>query len=67
MAQDSEFIWMDGELIKYADAKVHVLSHSLHYIFSHILDQRIKSPVRNLIAAYFQFSLVAPQIYKAEP
>ena len=31
MAQDSQFIWMDGELIKYADAKVHVLSHSLHY------------------------------------
>lgn len=31
MAQDSQFIWMDGELIPYADAKVHVLSHSLHY------------------------------------
>jgi branched-chain amino acid aminotransferase len=24
-------IWMDGELVDWADAKVHVLSHSLHY------------------------------------
>ena len=28
---DSKFIWMDGKLIPYSDAKVHVLSHSLHY------------------------------------
>ncbi|MDO5046386.1 branched-chain amino acid transaminase [Campylobacter sp.] len=27
----SEFIWMDGKLIKWDEAKVHVLSHSLHY------------------------------------
>ena len=27
----SEFIWMDGELVKWEDAKVHVLTHSLHY------------------------------------
>jgi len=27
----SEFIWMDGELVKWEDAKVHILSHSLHY------------------------------------
>lgn len=25
------FIWMNGEFIKWADAKVHVLTHSLHY------------------------------------
>lgn len=25
------FIWMDGQFIKWADAKVHVLTHSLHY------------------------------------
>ena len=24
-------IWMDGELVDWADAKIHVLSHSLHY------------------------------------
>ncbi len=29
--QASEFIWMDGEFIPFADARVHVLSHSLHY------------------------------------
>ncbi|HAL30477.1 MAG TPA: branched chain amino acid aminotransferase [Coriobacteriia bacterium] len=26
-----EFIWMDGELVPWADAKVHVLTHALHY------------------------------------
>jgi branched-chain amino acid aminotransferase len=26
-----EKIWMDGELVNWADAKVHVLSHALHY------------------------------------
>ena len=28
---ESEKIWMDGELVAWADAKVHVLTHSLHY------------------------------------
>jgi branched-chain amino acid aminotransferase len=28
---DSKFIWMDGELIPFERANVHVLSHSLHY------------------------------------
>ena len=27
----SKKIWMDGELVDWADAKVHVLSHTLHY------------------------------------
>ena len=27
----SETIWMDGELVPWADAKIHVLSHALHY------------------------------------
>jgi branched-chain amino acid aminotransferase len=27
----SEKIWMDGELVPWADAKIHVLSHALHY------------------------------------
>lgn len=26
-----EFIWMDGSLVPWADAKVHVLTHALHY------------------------------------
>lgn len=28
---ESDKIWMDGELVPWADAKVHVLTHSLHY------------------------------------
>jgi hypothetical protein len=24
-------IWMDGELVDWAEAKIHVLSHALHY------------------------------------
>jgi branched-chain amino acid aminotransferase len=28
---DSKVIWMEGKLVPYADAKVSVLSHSLHY------------------------------------
>ena len=26
-----DFIWMDGQLVPWAEAKVHVLTHSLHY------------------------------------
>jgi branched-chain amino acid aminotransferase len=28
---ESKFIWMDGELVPWAEAKVHVLTHTLHY------------------------------------
>ena len=28
------YIWMDGELIPWRDARVHVLSHALHYASS---------------------------------
>jgi branched-chain amino acid aminotransferase len=31
MSIESRYIWMDGELIPFADAKIHVLSHTLHY------------------------------------
>ncbi|MEQ1565582.1 MAG: branched-chain amino acid transaminase [Myxococcota bacterium] len=31
MGIESDFIWMDGALVPFADAKVHVLSHTLHY------------------------------------
>ncbi|MFN0092464.1 MAG: branched-chain amino acid transaminase [Acidimicrobiales bacterium] len=27
----SQKVWMDGELVDWADAKVHILTHSLHY------------------------------------
>src|SRR5436853_5779658 len=29
--QELEKIWMNGELVDWADAKVHVLTHGLHY------------------------------------
>ena len=29
--EKSEWIWMDGEFVAWDDAKVHVLSHGLHY------------------------------------
>ena len=28
---ETKFIWMDGKLVKWKDAKVHVLTHTLHY------------------------------------
>jgi branched-chain amino acid aminotransferase len=29
--QEGKYIWMDGEFVKWNEAKVHVLTHSLHY------------------------------------
>ncbi len=29
--ENSQFIWMDGELVAWEDAQVHALSHGLHY------------------------------------
>lgn len=31
MGIESEWIWMDGEWVAFEDARVHVLSHTLHY------------------------------------
>jgi branched-chain amino acid aminotransferase len=31
MGIESRFIWMDGKLVPFADAQIHVLSHTLHY------------------------------------
>jgi branched-chain amino acid aminotransferase len=31
MVDSARVIWMDGELVAWADAKVHVLTHTLHY------------------------------------
>jgi branched-chain amino acid aminotransferase len=29
--EETEFIWMDGKFVKWQDAKIHVLTHTLHY------------------------------------
>jgi branched-chain amino acid aminotransferase len=29
--EETNFIWMDGKLVPWKDAKIHVLTHSLHY------------------------------------
>ena len=29
--KETEFIWMDGKLVPWKDAKIHVLTHTLHY------------------------------------
>ena len=31
MANRDGFIWMDGQLVPWRDAKIHVLTHTLHY------------------------------------
>lgn len=31
MGIESDFVWIDGEMVPFADAKVHVLTHTLHY------------------------------------
>ncbi|MBI3604762.1 MAG: aminotransferase class IV, partial [Nitrospirae bacterium] len=31
MLKETKFIWMDGKMIPWGEAKVHVLTHSLHY------------------------------------
>jgi len=28
---EAKYIWMDGEMVPWTDAKVHVLTHTLHY------------------------------------
>ncbi|TVQ89411.1 MAG: branched-chain amino acid transaminase [Deltaproteobacteria bacterium] len=31
MTIEAKYVWLDGELIPFADAKIHLLSHTLHY------------------------------------
>ena len=31
MTIESQFVWMDGELVPFSEATVHILSHTLHY------------------------------------
>ena len=31
MVQPTQYIWMDGELVSWDQAKVHVLSYTMHY------------------------------------
>jgi branched-chain amino acid aminotransferase len=31
MSLKTEKIWLDGEMVRWEEAKVHVLAHALHY------------------------------------
>ena len=31
MTKKADFIWFNGEMVPWAEAKVHVMSHALHY------------------------------------
>ena len=46
----SEFIWMNGELVKWDDAKIHVLSHVVHYGSSVFEGQRVYKTDKGSVA-----------------
>ena len=48
-------IWMNGEFVKWADAKVHVLTHGLHYASAVFEGERQRSPLGSRV----QFALAA--------
>ena len=29
--EEAQYIWMDGELVPWREAKIHILSHVIHY------------------------------------
>lgn len=78
---ESDKIWLDGQLIDYKDAKVHVLTHGLHYgtgIFEGIrsyatesghaifrLDDHIKRLYNSGKAYFMQFDFTPNEIKKA--
>lgn len=31
MTKKADYIWFNGEMVPWAEAKVHVMSHALHY------------------------------------
>ena len=31
MTIESKYVWMDGKMVPFEDANVHMLSHTLHY------------------------------------
>ena len=39
-------IWMNGEFVKWADAKIHVLTHGLHYASAVFEGARIRAGAR---------------------
>ena len=76
MPVQAKKIWMDGRLVDFADAKVHVLNHTLHYgvgVFEGIRGYatkdgpaifRLPDHVRRLIASAWFYQMPCP--YSAE-
>ena len=72
MAAEGRKIWMDGRLVDFANAKVHVLNHTLHYgvgVFEGIRAYetvhgpavfRLKEHVARLIASAKVYHMVIP-------
>ncbi|MCI4358253.1 MAG: branched-chain amino acid transaminase [Thermoplasmata archaeon] len=76
MSTEGKKIWMDGELVDFANARVHVLSHSLHYgvgVFEGIrayptskgtMIFRLADHVRRMLSSAHIYRMVCP--YTAE-
>ena len=65
------FIWMDGEFVDWSQAKVHVLTHTLHYglgvfegVRAYLTDQGTKIFSLEIILIVY-LSLLMPLIWKS--
>ena len=45
---EAKLIWMDGEFIPWEEAKVHVLTHTLHYGTVYLREQELIKRKRDL-------------------
>jgi branched-chain amino acid aminotransferase len=73
--QKSEFIWMDGEYLKWDDAQISVMSHTLHYgtgVFEGIRARetsigtaifRLKDHIERLFSSAEAYNLEIPYSY----
>ena len=66
----SEYIWMNGEMVKWEDAKIHVLSHVVHYGSSVFEGARVyktaKGPAIFRLAEHTERLFNSAKIYRME-
>ena len=53
LADRDGFIWQDGQLVDWRDAKIHVLTHTLHYSMGAL---KVSVPMKHLKAQQFSVS-----------